>query len=317
MHEFKSEFAAMIRGFISLKQSLGYSYKSEILLLSDFDAACASDPARPCVLTKELAGRWIAARSESERPGTTNHRISVMREFARYLSLTGVECWVPPPGLRARGGAFACRMITPEEAASIFAEADKFEDPSRKWLGLSASAILRLLYSTGMRPGEAVGLRMGDVDLGSGTARIIESKGHKDRVIALGSDIAGLLGNYSRALESCPGRSFFFYDGGGDPRSRIEPRRIGSVLRRLCHSAGIKPPMPRANDFRHAFITIRILEWHRQGADLRARLPFLSAYAGHSSIQDTMYYFRLAPGLLPALPAGSAAEGRDHGQGIG
>lgn len=309
MIEFKSRFARMIEGFVGMKRALGYSYKSEVLLLASFDAFCASEQQCPDAVGRAMVEKWIATGSSAVRPGTMNHRISVMRELGRYAAMCGTEFWIPPRKFRARGPAYECRIMTEDEVAGILAEADRFEDPSRKWLGLSVSAILRLLYSTGMRPGEAVDLRPGDLDLESGTARIMESKGHKNRLIALGDDIVGILRGYARVLEGCAGRAHFFYDGGGDAGARLEPRRLGAVLRRLCSAAGLEPPLPRAYDFRHAFITARILRWHREGADLKARLPFLSAYVGHNSIQDTLYYFRLAPGLLGCLGAvaGTAA----------
>lgn len=54
-------------------------------------------------------------------------------------------------------------------------------------------------------------------------------------------------------------------------------------------------PYPRPYDFRHTFITTRILKWVEQGIDINIMLPFLKVFVGHSSINDTWYYFKLIP----------------------
>jgi integrase len=51
-------------------------------------------------------------------------------------------------------------------------------------------------------------------------------------------------------------------------------------------------------DFRHSFITLRLLQWHKQGVDLSLKAQFLQAFVGHNRLEDTLYYFRLVPEVL-------------------
>lgn len=67
---------------------------------------------------------------------------------------------------------------------------------------------------------------------------------------------------------------------------------------------------PRLYDFRHTFATHRLYHWMREGKDLNAMLPYLSAYMGHAQLSDTYYYIHLVPGLLEEMSgfAFSSAE---------
>ena len=75
-----------------------------------------------------------------------------------------------------------------------------------------------------------------------------------------------------------------------------------NTLRRLFTLAGLKPAKgrigPRPYDVRHAFAVHRLSRWYRQGADLHARLPWLSAYMGHMDILGTESYLNATPELL-------------------
>lgn len=70
----------------------------------------------------------------------------------------------------------------------------------------------------------------------------------------------------------------------------------------LFAKAGLKPEKgrigPRPYDLRHAFAVERLTQWYRQGADLHARLPWLSAYMGHVDIAGTETYLNATPELL-------------------
>jgi integrase len=54
----------------------------------------------------------------------------------------------------------------------------------------------------------------------------------------------------------------------------------------------------RPYDFRHAFAVHRITKWYRQGVDVQARLPWLSAYMGHVNVLGTESYLHATPELL-------------------
>ena len=67
----------------------------------------------------------------------------------------------------------------------------------------------------------------------------------------------------------------------------------------LCFQMGgitqFDGPRPRVYDFRHTFATECICRWMREGKDVDAMLPFLSAYMGHARFEDTAYYIHMIP----------------------
>jgi site-specific recombinase XerD len=91
----------------------------------------------------------------------------------------------------------------------------------------------------------------------------------------------------------------FFVGANG----RTLPAKTASeTIKRLFQKAGLKPSRgrigPRPYDLRHAFAVHRLGRWYRQGVDLHARLPWLSAYMGHTDIVGTETYLNATPELL-------------------
>ena len=89
------------------------------------------------------------------------------------------------------------------------------------------------------------------------------------------------------------------------PRLDASPLTIGSAsnaLRQLLRKLGMKPPSGRIGarpyELRHAFAVHRLTAWAKEGADIHAKLPWLSAYLGHQSVLGTEVYLKATPQLL-------------------
>jgi integrase/recombinase XerD len=101
--------------------------------------------------------------------------------------------------------------------------------------------------------------------------------------------------------ELCPrpnAPSFFVSTRG----NRMDKSAVQKAFRHLCWRAGIgRPPgspQPRVHDLRHAFAVRTLLDWHRTGVDVQARMLWLSTYLGHVEPSDTYRYLSAAPELL-------------------
>lgn len=135
------------------------------------------------------------------------------------------------------------------------------------------------------------------MDLVRGSVYVVESKGHKDRVVAVADDLLQIMRSYSTLIsEIYPDSDYFFprYDGDG-PYTK---RWTEEMFWRCFSMAGItafEGPKPRVYDFRHTFATECICRWMREGRDIDAMLPFLSAYMGHARYEDTLYYVHMVP----------------------
>ena len=88
----------------------------------------------------------------------------------------------------------------------------------------------------------------------------------------------------------------------GTSCERLPVSTAERTLHKLFQNAGLKPTRgrvgPRPYDLRHTFAVHRLSRWYRQGVDLHARLPWLSAYMGHDDILGTETYLTSTPELL-------------------
>ena len=162
-------------------------------------------------------------------------------------------------------------------------------------------ALILVLYCTGIRFGEALRLRMRDVDTRSAILFVDTFKG-RSRWVPFHRSLSRELDRYLTArMEYAPadlGARFFV----GANRSRLPVGTASDTFRSLFKLAGLKPDKgrigPRPYDLRHAFAVHRLSRWYGEGVDLHARLPWLSAYMGHVDIIGTESYLHTTPELL-------------------
>ena len=185
----------------------------------------------------------------------------------------------------------------------MLAEIGKMQDPFRS---RTYRVLLLILYCTGLRTGEAVRLRIRDVDLRENVLRVELSKA-KSRWVPFEETLATELSKYlrkRRLVMPASQDSRFLVQPSGSPCGReIVSNRMTVLLRRT----GLKPQRgrigPRPYDTRHSFAVNRLTEWYREGVDLQERLSWLSAYLGHDDLLGTQDYLRLTPELRHIVSA--------------
>lgn len=148
--------------------------------------------------------------------------------------------------------------------------------------GLRDKAMLELLYATGIRVSELIGLNVGDIHITMGFVRCV-GKGNKERIIPIGKAAANALNHYLQdgrkhfvSLKH-PDEAFFLNHHG----SRLTRQGFWKILKRLAREAGIEKELT-PHTLRHSFAT-HLLE---NGADLRAVQEML----GHADISTTQIY---------------------------
>jgi len=255
------------------------------------------------VLTRELATAWC----RDTATGTWGaYRTRAVREFGKYLRLTGVDGFIVPSAWIASPTRSLPHMFTDDELAAFFRAADsidaEYRSPFREY---TIPVIFRLILGAGLRPPEARRLRRRDVDAGTAMVMIERSKRNKDRRVPVSGDLAGLLARFDHLADlRHPDREWFFEDQHG---RQYSPGWLIAGYHLCCERAGGIAPASAPYTLRHNHATRTLMRWVEEGRDLEAWLPCLAAHMGHQKYSSTAWYVHLLPGRLAATGLTSAA----------
>ena len=289
--------------YIAARRALGTRLKEPAKTLHHFIKFLARK--RSVHITASLALEWSQQSKQVQR-ATWARKLSMVRQFARWVHAIDPRHQIPPPrllGVRHRRNP--PHIYSDEEIAALMAEAVKFDsDTGMKSLNLET--IIGLLAATGLRPGEAFALKMEDVDLKAGMLMIRESKFGKTRQVPIHPSTIMALKRYVRRRDQIlrpPEESCFFLSDQGTPLDASTVRTWFCQISRNCglreKSAGHRCGRgPRLQDLRHTFATKRLVEWYRARENVTVQLPKLSTYLGHSSVSCTYWYIQAVPELL-------------------
>jgi integrase/recombinase XerD len=288
-----------ISEFLAFKRSLGYCYTERERQLRSFHRFVKSQlNGKASVIWSTAIDAWVmrpAVRTARTRAGD----LSVVRQLCLYRRRRDPQAFVPEL-LTAVRRKFLPYLLSHAEVQMTLRATRRYR--GRGWPGETMYVLVLILYCTGLRIGEALRLRLADLDLKAGTFLIRESKG-RTRFVAFGDDLVQRISQYlrKRAVWLQPDRSsqVLLLDLRGQA---LSVKRASRLIRKLWRGLGLKPARgrvgPRPYDFRHAFARGRLTAWYRQGVDLHARLPWLSAYLGHDDLLGTETYLHATPQLL-------------------
>jgi integrase/recombinase XerD len=242
---------------------------------------------------------YVSETFSQQRPATTNRRLSCLRRFYGWLIRQGLRQDDPCNGLQAARQP----MRFPKAPAEIQVEALLAAPDLTTPYGLRDRAMLEILYATGLRVSELVGLPLHAIGRAEGVIRVM-GKGNKERLVPYGQEAADWLTKY--LVESRPvilgprlSEAAFVTDRGG-PMTR---QYFWILIKRYAARAGIQLPLS-PHGLRHAFAT-HLLD---HGADLRV----VQLLLGHADISTTQIYTHVAQARLKDLvrrhhPRGSGA----------
>jgi integrase/recombinase XerC len=261
---------------------------------------------------REFLGRL---HQRGNRKSSAARKLAAIRSFMRYLSAEGAiqsnpAKIVSSPRLEKRLPDFmslgtVTALVEAPEVSTVPGKRDR--------------AILELLYATGMRAAELVGLDLGDLELAQRLVRVL-GKGRKERIVPFGEKAAQALEDYLRVRRELgrkggqpPDQEAVFLNVRG---GRISTRSLGNIVNRhvglLAQRLRVHP-----HTLRHTFAT-HMLD---AGADLRAIQEML----GHESLSTTQKYTHVSTEQLvrvyraahPHAKAAAKKRGADVGEGSG
>ncbi len=242
---------------------------------------------------------WLGRSPETATPDD-------VRDFQRHLIESGTSICTRNQTMTGVKFLFRVTLRRHDLAAEIFHLKEPVKVPlvlSRNEVkrillmapGLKARVMLSLAYGCGLRAGEVVRLRVGDIDGEQEIIRIVQSKGRKDRNVMLPVDILGLLRDWWKERPTGqdtgvagPERVLF----PGYRGKHLSARQISRLFKQAARAAGVAKPVT-LHTLRHSFAT-HLLE---RGVDIR----IIQALLGHTKLTTTARYASVATGMISAV----------------
>ena len=269
------------------------NYSHYLIRLSDF----AGD-IKVADIDPELIRKWrlwlnrLGTNTSDELSKVTqNYHLIALRSFLRFCIKRGYSALPPDQIELARTTRPQVTFLTPEELGRLAAQPDL-----TKLSGLRDKAIIELLFSSGLRVSELVGLDRDHINL-KRREFMVRGKGQKDRPIFISQEAANWIEQYLQKRPDNTKPLFIRYSGSkkvdlSGNYHRLTARSVQRMVARYAILAGITKHVS-PHTLRHSFATDLLMN----GADLRS----VQAMLGHSNIATTQIYTHVTDPHLKAV----------------
>jgi integrase/recombinase XerD len=267
------------------------AYRRDLTLFASWLAAQGSSLADG---TELLLNSYFADQHAATRATTANRRLSVFKRFYRWAlreRMRGTD-----PTLKLQAAKQPLRMpktLTEAQVETLLNAPDTSEA-----LGLRDRTMLELMYASGLRVSELVGLKVLNVSLSDNVLRVL-GKGNKERLVPFGEVASLWLKRYlaqprAELLAGHASEALFVTQRGSTPGTAMSRVMFWMIVKKYAQLAGITAPLS-PHTLRHAFATHLL----NHGADLRA----VQLLLGHVDISTTTIYTHVARERLKTLHA--------------
>jgi integrase/recombinase XerD len=294
-------FDTALERFISSRHALGRASRLDEYVLRRLRAYLAR--AGHGDLSATSFASWRRQLRHCEHNTQVDWAMMVYR-FCRYRRRRESRCFLPQRWALGRHRPYP--LPTPIEPDQVRRLLDFISGlrpgPGRPLSSAARRLAVVLMYTAGLRRGEAARLQMQDVDVENGVLRIQESKFHKSRWVPLSPTATRELRRYLRlraAVVSRAAHNNMLLCSRVAHGYTVEG--LSNAVRLVMYSSGIwenGPRVPRVHDFRHAFAVAALKRWYEDGREVQSELPKLAMYMGHVSIASTTYYLRFMPAVV-------------------
>jgi site-specific recombinase XerD len=298
---FTSALSDEMAHFVKLKQSCGSDYHGSAKLLLRFDQHLVALLFKDKVLTRPIFQNYFETINHLCPRGFTNH-YSVFQQFSAWLNLHQTDSYVLERRRALdRSHSRPAYIFTVDQIKAILENSANFSKKEELIPGVYQT-LFSLLYSTGIRIGEALGLTHLDYIKDQKLIHIQKGKFRKERYVVVSNSAAKRLNQYIHHYKSrlpLEDQSPLFVNIRRKPLTYQNAR---CTFIKTLNKSGINKADsgPRLHDFRHTFAVHRLLQWYQTEEDINAKLPFLSTYMGHVDITSTQVYLQASNELLQA-----------------
>ena len=303
---FNSVYSGSLTDYYNLRKSVlsESARKHELCYLRRFDTYVNTRINTCGKLTEDFINKWVGTLSG--KTSSIENEIIVIRQFLKYLSLSGEVVFIPViPKVRED---YVPYIFNDDEINSIFKSADSIIQKDHKadpYLVIEFPVILRLLYSCGLRIGETIKLGISDVDLENGILRLLNTKGDKHRLVPMSQSMTELLSKYCMVMD-LPRRGHGWLFPSSRKDTHISDKAVKHRFEKILKDNNIQLKNrkkyergPCLHCFRLVFAFRSYAQAERQGRHLDNAIPYLSIYLGHDSLNETAKYLKFSNELFP------------------
>lgn len=269
------------------------NYDHYLTRLVDFAGDISVQGVTPEVIRKWRL--WLARlgtnTSDELEKSTQNYHLIALRNFLKFCAKRDIPALAPDKIELAHTKRKQVTFLNEDELSRLFLQPD-LQTPG----GLRDRAILELLFSSGLRVSELVGLDIGHINL-KRREFTVRGKGQKDRPIFISQTAAEWVQRYLDERDDNTQPLFIRYSGrrsvdnSGDYQ-RLTVRSVQRLVAQYARLAGITKHVS-PHTLRHSFATDLVMN----GADLRS----VQAMLGHSNIATTQIYTHLTDPHLKSV----------------
>lgn len=300
-----SVFAGLIAQYIDYKDNMGCKTIVMEYILKRFDKFAFERKETNVGITKELSDAWcykLPGESEENR----YYRIVVMRGFSSFLQIIGYDSHIPK--LPKQQLNFTPYIYSSDEIKRILIECDRINSyhTTLNSIRFAMPCLIRTLYGTGMRIGEAIKLKHRDIDLDRECLILNGCKNGKDRYIPLSPSLIIIFRDYIQhkqrlGLGIAPENYFFVKCNDTSISSRAVSYNFNLILERAGIMRNKSRKGPRLHDLRHTFCVNSFVKLCESGKDIYNAMLILMTYMGHQSIAATNKYVRVVENMFPQI----------------
>ncbi len=303
MPHFASLFSERMVRFLDFKHMQGYDYIDGQEQLERFDLFLSKTQSTGRVLRREDLDGFRAGLRHMH-PGTQAKLLSTVRQFSRFLRVFEPQSVVLSTRiLPRRPRATRFHPLSIEQVGKLMA-ATSILRPRSGIRPMCLRFLIGLLYSTGLRLGEALALNLGDVDQKQASLFVRDGKFHKQRIVLMSPSTVEALQQWLTL------RCDYVGSGANAPllvsgwNQRLRDWQAARAFARLCAYCGIGgSPPPRLHDLRHNYASRCLAQWREANEDVDALLPVLANAMGHVNFQATQIYMHIDAGALQLASA--------------
>lgn len=250
-------------------------------------------------IDESVVENWIKEISTGISINTVGGHIHYVRQLLLFLRNQGYYCFIPTT--IASKDTYEPYLYTDQDIEAIFRVADSFTAPhvvKNKYISYEMPLLLRLLFCCGMRVGETLNIKVGDIDFNRKLIILRVTKKYKQRLVPFGDELSDILFRYCAAIGILSDSEAYLFPEG-EKYTPLKANSVGNFYRIIRKNAGIGNAKSSKNGrgaclhcFRHTFAVRSFNQNERRGISPRDSVPFLSTYLGHDSLYETEKYLR-------------------------